>query len=253
MGWSVAARESARIARALIDASIQKHRYTPNDSCAVNPKVAELPQEVWINPPASSEEAIVTHYLAKESVSFLLTHSEVPPSPGKRYHRSWSWIATETTRAAPMKSDWRRGMLFGVLLVMGCTTVKDQPEPKGSLQESQFGLLRIYTTYTPQVQRRDFNGVFDIGPDGARIVRTFWKERFNELTRESHYGEFFLEFYDYMASFAQSSPEPSRQKEVLLDGLEKSFWSFCAALNIGPEFERFRAEQERILEGGRTP
>ncbi|MEW6745720.1 MAG: hypothetical protein AB1486_23470 [Planctomycetota bacterium] len=113
------------------------------------------------------------------------------------------------------------------------------------------GRLRIYTVYTPQVQRRDFNGVFDISPSGARIVRQFWKERFNELTRPGHYGEYFIEFYDYMASLAQSYERGSRAQEVLLDSLEKSFHTLCLALSIAEDFEQFRLEQERILEGGR--
>jgi hypothetical protein len=141
-----------------------------------------------------------------------------------------------------------------VFLIAGCKSTKDpKDEPVTPVQELQFGHLCVYTAYTPQVQRRDFNGVFDIGPAGTRIVRQFWKERFNELTREKHYGEFFLEFYDYMASLAQSSMEDTRHKEILLDSLEKSFQSFCLALGIEKEFEQFRNEQERILEGARRP
>ena len=117
----------------------------------------------------------------------------------------------------------------------------------GPLLESE--RFRVYTRYTPQVQRRDFNGVFDISPEGARIVRRFWKERFNELTRADHYGEYFIEFYDYMASLAQSYGD-MRQREIVLESLENSFQTLCLALGISEEFEDFRDEQERIYDDG---
>ena len=106
--------------------------------------------------------------------------------------------------------------------------------------------FQVYTLYRPQVQRRDFNGVFDIGPETARIVRGYWKERFSELTRPGHYGEFFLEFYDYMGSFAQTYPVDTRAKERMLDSLEKSFHAFCSVLGVEDAFVKFQKEQQRI-------
>lgn len=106
--------------------------------------------------------------------------------------------------------------------------------------------FKIYVVYRPQVQYRDFNGVFDIGPESARIVREFWKEKFNELTRPGHYGEFFIEFYDYVSSFAQSYPVDTREKEIMLDSLERSFKAFCSVLGILDAFEEFQKEQERV-------
>jgi hypothetical protein len=108
------------------------------------------------------------------------------------------------------------------------------------------GRFKIYTLYRPQVQHRDFNGVFDINPGSARIVRRFWKEKYTELTRPGHYGEFFIEFYDYMSSFAQAYPVDTREKERMLDTLEKSFHAFCHALDVAKDFEQFQQDQQRI-------
>jgi hypothetical protein len=114
--------------------------------------------------------------------------------------------------------------------------------------EIKQGKFRVYVLYRPQVQYRDFNGVFDIGAGGARIVRDFWKRKFNELTRPGHYGEFFIEFYEYMSSFAQSYPTETREKELLLAGIEKSFQAFCAVLGIEDMFDAFQKDQERIYD-----
>jgi hypothetical protein len=108
--------------------------------------------------------------------------------------------------------------------------------------------FKIYTLYRPQVQHRDFNGVFDINPGSARIVRKYWKEKFTELTRPGHYGEFFIEFYDYMSSFAQAYPVDTREKERMLDTLEKSFHAFCHALDVAEAFKQFQKDQQRIYE-----
>lgn len=110
-------------------------------------------------------------------------------------------------------------------------------------KQSQF---QVYTLYRPQVQRRDFNGIFDITPDSARIVREYWNMKFIELTRLDYYGDFFVEFYDYMAYLANAYPVATRQKELVLDSLEKSFKSFCEAKGIGEAFGRFQQEQQKI-------
>ena len=85
-------------------------------------------------------------------------------------------------------------VLFGCATLVGCSTA-DEPAPDDPPEEGPAGTpevieehLKIYITYAPQVQRRNFNGVFDLDASRARIVRTFWKERFNELTRPDHYG-----------------------------------------------------------------
>jgi len=108
------------------------------------------------------------------------------------------------------------------------------------------GRFKVYTLYRPQVQYHDFNGIFDIAPGWARVVRKFWKERFNELTRPGHYGEFFLEFFDYASSFAQSYPVANRKKEIMIDTLERSFHDFCMVLNVAEAFEAFQKKQQKI-------
>ncbi|MBU0754191.1 MAG: hypothetical protein KJ645_03570 [Planctomycetes bacterium] len=143
-------------------------------------------------------------------------------------------------------------LLIGV--ISGCTGTPEAggpaPAPNGpdspSGPEFLQGRFKVYTMYRPQVQYRDFNGIFDISPGSARIVRSFWKERFNELTRPGHYGEFFIEFFDYASSLAQTYPVENREKEGLLDSLEMSFHTFCAAIQIADAFETFQKEQQRI-------
>lgn len=138
--------------------------------------------------------------------------------------------------------------------VLGCLSTQptNEPEPvageAGSASNPEFlqGRFKVYTVYRPQVQYRDFNGIFDISPGSARIVRSYWKERFNELTRPGHYGEFFIEFFDYASSLAQTHPVENREKERMLDNLEKSFLTFCAAIKIVEEFKAFQEEQQRI-------
>ena len=146
-------------------------------------------------------------------------------------------------------------LLLGVILVScssGSETVNNQqpshpvaPKTDGQ-SEFQQGKFKIYTLYQPQVQRKNFNGVFFITDRSARIERAFWKERFNELTRPDYYGDFFLEFYDYMAYLASAYPAPTRQKELILSRLEKSFHAFCAILNIEERFKKFQQQQMRI-------
>jgi len=154
-----------------------------------------------------------------------------------------------------------RLLIFGLILflpgaLIGC---KSAPEKVGDqevffpgaeelsqgpvFKQSRFN---VYIVYRPQVQYKDFNGVFDIAPGSARIVRKFWKEKFNELTRPGHYGEFFIEFFDYASSLAQTYPTDSRNKELMLDSLEKSFHSFCMALNAAEPYVAFQKEQQRI-------
>lgn len=144
-------------------------------------------------------------------------------------------------------------MILVLTLIWGCSGTSkrpDDPKPKpaGEAGPPEFtqNRFKVYTHYRPQVQYRDFNGVFDIQPGSARVVRKFWKERFNELTRPGHYGEFFIEFYDYMSSFAQAYPAETRQKEAMLDSLEKSFHTFCLAVKIEKDFETFQEEQMKI-------
>jgi len=145
---------------------------------------------------------------------------------------------------------------FFTLFSAGCSsdshTVHDREifDPADPAREPVFkqGRLEVYTLFKPQIQYHDFNGVFDLSPQNARIVRKFWKEKFNELTRRDHYGEFFLEFYEYMSSFAQSYPVDNREKELMLVNLEKSFHAFCAVLKIADEFKAFQKEQEAIYE-----
>jgi|GEM_PF-4263565 len=147
-------------------------------------------------------------------------------------------------------------VLFALLLA-SCSTGSSNPVPHEEIFDPadparepviKEGRLEVYILYKPQIQYRDFNGVFDLSPQSARIVRKFWKEKFNELTRRDHYGEFFVEFYEYMSSFAQSYPVDNRQKELMLDHLEKSFHAFCAVLKIADEFKAFQKEQEAIYE-----
>ncbi len=147
--------------------------------------------------------------------------------------------------------------VFLTVLFASCSngsnsTVRDQEvfDPTDPAREPVIkeGRLEVYILYKPQIQYRDFNGVFDLSPQSARIVRQFWKEKFNELTRRNHYGEFFVEFYEYMSSFAQSYPVDNREKELMLDHLEKSFHAFCAVLKIADEFKAFQKEQEAIYD-----
>lgn len=105
--------------------------------------------------------------------------------------------------------------------------------------------LRVYTTYEAQRQHRDFNGIFDIGPRQARVVREYWKRRYNDLTRPGQYGEFFMEFFDYMAYLAQAYPMETGQKMDTLGSLESSFLMFCAALDIEDDFEEFKRKVEK--------
>ncbi|MFH1999871.1 MAG: hypothetical protein ABIK28_09330 [Planctomycetota bacterium] len=154
----------------------------------------------------------------------------------------------------------RYGVFFTFLVVFtglcGCGTPPEKmggqemlsPDDPQLQQGPVFKQSRfnVYVVYRPQVQYRDFNGVFDITPGSARIVRKFWKEKFNELTRPGHYGEFFIEFFDYASSLAQTYPVDSREKELMLDSLEKSFHSFCMALNAAEAYTAFQNEQQRI-------
>lgn len=145
-------------------------------------------------------------------------------------------------------------VLFVSFLLTCCAGPEraDEPLPRDIESSSEAGpeflqgRFKVYTLYRPQVQYRDFNGVFDISPGSARIVRSFWKEKFNELTRPGHYGEFFIEFFDYASSLAQSYPVENREKEQMLDSLERSFHTFCAALRVEDAFEEFQREQQRI-------
>lgn len=146
--------------------------------------------------------------------------------------------------------------MLTVVLTSGCT----QPPEKINGQEVydpsdeeladgpvfKQSKFQIYVLYRPQVQYRDFNGIFDIGADSARIVRPYWKVKFNELTRPGHYGEYFIEFYDYMSSFAQAYPVDTRKKERMLDSLEKSFQTLCMAVGVEEEFGKFQKDQQRI-------
>ena len=75
-----------------------------------------------------------------------------------------------------------------------------------------------------QVQYRDFNGIFDIGADSARIVRPYWKVKFNELTREGH------------AMIGELLPLVVDEMNTLLEPLDRS------------EFELFRGMLRRVLE-----
>ena len=139
-----------------------------------------------------------------------------------------------------------------LLVCASCVSTNDPPAsenpPSGPSGPPVFTQerLRVYTSYRPQVQHRDFNGVFDLAPGSARVVRSFWKERFNELTRPGHHGEFFIEFYDYMSAFAQAFPMESRDKERALDSLERSFKTFCLAVGVLEAFEAFQKDQMRI-------
>lgn len=160
-----------------------------------------------------------------------------------------------------MKANYRRlpAVLMALALLYplaGCTSSPEKvngqdvhapgdPELEEGpvFKQSKF---RVYVVYRPQVQYRDFNGILDIHPDGARIVRKFWKERFNALTRPGHYGEFFLEFFDCMSSFAQAYPVETREKERMLDSLEKSFHAFCMALKIDDQFVAFQKKQQEL-------
>ena len=74
--------------------------------------------------------------------------------------------------------------------------------------------FKVYVLYRPQVQYRDFNGIFDINEDSARIVRPYWKVKFNELTRPGHYGEYFIEFYDWALSGEGYPFKAFRKKEL---------------------------------------
>ena len=159
-------------------------------------------------------------------------------------------------------------LLAAALLVasVGCADPEPEPEPapsppshaaefEGRQQdepEHLQGKLRIYTLYRPQVQRRNFNGVFDIAPRGrgSRIVHRFWKRRFAELTRPGFYGEFFTEFYDYMGFLAQAYPADSAMKEAILNSLEKSFRMFCKVIGVAEEFEEFQIERQKTIGDG---
>jgi len=141
-------------------------------------------------------------------------------------------------------------LLLLFLLPPACVTAEPGEGPYTHPQDQgpvfHEGRFEVYIQYRPQVQYRDFNGVFDISPGSARIVRDFWKQRFSALTRPDHYGEFFIEFYDYMSSFAQAYPMESREKERMLDSLEKSFQAFCSALKVEERFLAFQKDQQRI-------
>lgn len=154
-----------------------------------------------------------------------------------------------------------RLILFGVIVVASAAVIgcESAPEIKGGQEVFKPGSeelnegpvfkqsrFNVYIVYRPQVQYKDFNGVFDIAPGSARIVRSFWKEKFNELTRPNHYGEFFIEFFDYASSLAQTHPSDSREKELMLDSLEKSFHSFCMALDADEAYVAFQKEQQKI-------
>jgi hypothetical protein len=144
-----------------------------------------------------------------------------------------------------------------VFLTSGCSSPEkvngqevydpNDPEVAGGPEFKQ-SKYKVYNLYEPQVQRHDFNGVFQVFPDKAVIVRGFWNRKFVELTREDYYEEFFLEFYDYMAGFAQAYPVESRKKEKMLDTLERSFQVFCAAKGVEDEFRTFQQRQASILE-----
>lgn len=152
-----------------------------------------------------------------------------------------------------MSSNWQVGLAFALFCAACEAPRQERPtEPVEVVDESENPeftqtRLRVYTTYVPQHQQRDFNGVFDLAPGQARVVPSFWKRRFNELTRPDHYGEFFLEFYDYMAFLAQAYKVPTEQKEKTLRSLEESFVKFCAVLDLEQEFQEFQIKQERAL------
>ncbi|MGE3164038.1 MAG: hypothetical protein AB7O52_03975 [Planctomycetota bacterium] len=117
---------------------------------------------------------------------------------------------------------------------------------KPEFRQSKF---KVYWVYQPQVQRRDFNGVFDIFPDEARLVSRYWSQKFVALTRENYYEDFFQEFYENMASFAQTYAADTREKEKILDRLERHFQLFCANKGVEDEFLAFQARQAAILGG----
>ncbi|MHC4469539.1 MAG: hypothetical protein ACYTDY_00460 [Planctomycetota bacterium] len=144
-----------------------------------------------------------------------------------------------------------------LMIAAGCSSTEkvngeevyspDDPEVAEGPEFKQ-SKFKVYNVYKPQVQRHDFNGVFQFFPDKALVVRSFWNRKFVELTRENYYDEFFLEFYDYMAGFAQTYPADSRRKEKMLDTLERSFHNFCAAKDVEDEFVKFQKRQASILE-----
>lgn len=107
--------------------------------------------------------------------------------------------------------------------------------------------FKVYWIYRPQVQRRDFNGVFDIYPDEARLVNRYWNQKFIELTRDDYYDDFFLEFYENMASFAQTYAASTRQKERILDKLERHFQLFCSSKGVEDEYLEFQTRQAAVL------
>lgn len=127
--------------------------------------------------------------------------------------------------------------------------VFDPSAPEVAKPEFRQSKFKVYWIYQPQVQRRDFNGVFDIFPDEARLVNRYWSQKFVALTREGYYDDFFMEFYENMASFAQSYAADTREKERILDRLERHFQLFCAGKGVEDEYLEFQARQAAILEG----
>lgn len=156
---------------------------------------------------------------------------------------------------------WAVLVALCLIVAAGCSSSPGQPEeidgvavydpqdPEvASGPEFKQSKFKVYWIFRPQIQRRDFNGVFDIFPDRARIVTKFWNQKFVELTREDYYDEFFMTFYEYMASFAQTYPTDTAAKERTLDRLEKHFQLFCSTKKIEPEFIEFQQRQAAILE-----
>ncbi|MHC4469771.1 MAG: hypothetical protein ACYS99_02310 [Planctomycetota bacterium] len=113
--------------------------------------------------------------------------------------------------------------------------------------ETLHSRFKVYILIKTQYQRYDFNGIFQFFPDRAIIVPAYWSRKFVEFTRPGHYDEFFLEFYDKMAGFAQTYPVITRKKEKMLDSLERSFHVFCAVKKVEKEFVEFKKRQEFIL------
>ena len=131
---------------------------------------------------------------------------------------------------------------------IGGVPVYDPNDPAvASGPEIKQSKFQVYTLYQPQIQRHDFNGVFQIGRDDIRLVHRFWSQRFLELTREGYYDDFFYEFYDYMAAVTQSFPTDTRRRELVLSRLERRFQAFAESKGVEKEFLEFQATQQRIL------
>ncbi len=142
--------------------------------------------------------------------------------------------------------------LILIVLVIGCScsekyegqeVYKHNSSELAQGPEFKQSKLNVVTLHKDQVQRRDFNGIFDIKPSGTTIVRSYWRQKFVELTRSDWYGDFFIEYDEEKSKLAGAFPKDTRQKEITLRDLDNSFHNLCLALGIDKEYKKYKTQK----------